>query len=72
MKQTGLQLALEKAGSQVRLAEVCGVTQPTVWGWTNKGNKRVPGEYVLTIERELGLSRHDIRPDLYPREGTAA
>ncbi len=71
MKTTGLKLALDKAGSQSRLAEICGVTQPTVWGWINKGNARIPGEYVLTVERELELSRHDLRPDLYPREDAA-
>lgn len=71
MSTPGLQLALEKAGSQSRLAEICGVSQPTVWGWINKGNGRIPAEYVLTVERELGLSRHDLRPDLYPREDAA-
>lgn len=71
MSKSGLQLALDKAGSQSRLAEVCGVSQPTVWGWINKGNARVPGEYVLLIEKELDLSRHDVRPDLYPREDAA-
>lgn len=72
METSGLQLALAEAGSQSRLAEICGVTQPTVWGWINKGNARIPAEYVLMIERELGLSRHDLRPDLYPREDAAA
>lgn len=68
MEKTGLQLALDKAGSQSRLAEVCGVSQPTVWGWINKGRAQLPAEYVLSCERELGISRHDLRPDLYPRE----
>jgi DNA-binding transcriptional regulator YdaS (Cro superfamily) len=27
-----------------------------------------PAESVLTIERELGISRHVLRPDLYPIE----
>lgn len=32
--------------------------------------KRVPAEYVLAIESILDgeLTRHDLRPDLYPRE----
>lgn len=72
MNTPGLQLALAKAGSQSRLAEVCGVSQPTVWGWINKGAGRVPAEYVLAIEAQLDVSRHDVRPDLYPREGAAA
>lgn len=72
MITSGLQAALDKAGSQVRLAEVCGVSQPTVWGWLNKGSGRIPGEYVLSIERELGVSRHLLRPDLYPPDEAVA
>jgi DNA-binding transcriptional regulator YdaS (Cro superfamily) len=72
MSTPGLQLALDKAGSQVRLAEICGVSQPTVWGWINKGSGRIPAEYVLLIERELGLSRHVLRPDIYPATDAAA
>ena len=26
----------------------------------------LPGEFVLSIERETGVSRHELRPDLYP------
>lgn len=72
MTKTGLQLALDAAKSQSRLAEVCGVSQPTVWGWINKGRGQLPAEYVLTVERELEVSRHVLRPDLYPREDAAA
>lgn len=71
MITSGLQLALDKAVTQQRLAEVCGVSQPTVWGWINKGSGRIPAEYVLLVEKEFGLSRHDLRPDLYPREDAA-
>lgn len=72
MSTTGLQLALDKAGSQVRLAEICGVSQPTVWGWINKGNGRIPAEYVIAVEQATGVSRHDLRPDIYPRADAAA
>ena len=72
MSNDGLQVALDKAGSQSRLAEVCGVTQPTVWGWINKGRNKLPAEYVLTVERELGVSRHLLRPDIYPPAERAA
>lgn len=27
---------------------------------------RIPAERVLDIERETGVSRHELRPDLYP------
>lgn len=72
MSEKGLVRALEKAGSQSALARICGVTQPTVWGWINAGRKMLPGEYVLSVERATGVSRHDLRPDLYPRDEDAA
>jgi DNA-binding transcriptional regulator YdaS (Cro superfamily) len=72
MITTGLQAALDKAGTQAKLAEVCGVSQPTVWGWINKGNGRIPAEYVLAVEEKLGLARHDLRPDIYPAPDQAA
>lgn len=68
----GIHLALDKAGSQVRLAEICGVKQPTVWGWLQTKSPRLPAEYVLKVEAELGLSRHDLRPDIYPLADEAA
>lgn len=71
MTKTGLQLALEKAKTQSRLAEICGVTQPTVWGWLNKGRGLLPAEYVLKVEAETGISRTRLRPDLYPPEMAA-
>jgi DNA-binding transcriptional regulator YdaS (Cro superfamily) len=43
------------------------VTQPRVWRWVNQA-KQLPAEYVLTAERLYGVSRHDLRPDIYPRE----
>ncbi|MAO79608.1 MAG: cytoplasmic chaperone TorD [Nocardioides sp.] len=67
-----LQLALDKAGSQVRLAEICGVSQPTVWGWLKTKKPRLPAEYVLKVEAALGVSRHELRPDIYPAQDAAA
>lgn len=73
MSNQGLQLALGAIkNNQSELARICGVSQPTVWGWINKGRGIIPGEYVLSVEKETGVSRHDLRPDLYPREDAAA
>jgi len=33
---------------------------------------RVPAERVLPIEKVSGVSRHELRPDLYPLEQAAA
>ena len=65
--QTALRQAVAQAGSQAALAKICGVSQPSVWEWLNKG-KSLPAEYVLKVEAATGVSRHDLRPDLYPRD----
>jgi DNA-binding transcriptional regulator YdaS (Cro superfamily) len=62
-----LETALERAGSQSALARLCGVSQPAVSKWV-RGRKHLPAEHVLTVERATGVSRHLLRPDLYPAE----
>jgi DNA-binding transcriptional regulator YdaS (Cro superfamily) len=51
------------------LGSVFGIDKSTVMRWENG---RVPAERVLEVERITGVSRHDLRPDLYPREERAA
>jgi len=65
-----LKLAVEKAGSQAKLAEICGVSQTAVWKWL-QSCKMLPGEYVLTVEAELGIPRHLLNPKFYPLETVA-
>lgn len=60
-----LQAAVEKVGSQSAFARMLGVSQPTVWKWLQSA-KRLPAEYVLQVERETQVSRHHLRPDIYP------
>tara|TARA_R110002072_G_scaffold38314_4_gene110888 strand:- start:1415 stop:1723 length:309 start_codon:yes stop_codon:yes gene_type:complete len=62
-----LTVAVQQLGSQSALARLCEVSQPTVWKWLHKA-KRVPAEYVLAIEAATNVSRHELRPDIYPRE----
>jgi TorA maturation chaperone TorD/DNA-binding transcriptional regulator YdaS (Cro superfamily) len=59
--------AIAIVGGQTQLARLLGVKQANVWHWLNKAG-RVPGEYVLAIEKATGgqVRRHDLRPDLYP------
>ncbi|HEX2794685.1 MAG TPA: helix-turn-helix domain-containing protein [Croceicoccus sp.] len=61
-----LEKAVELAGGQSALARVCDVAQPSVWKWL-QSSKRLPAEHVLAVEAETGISRHDLRPDIYPR-----
>lgn len=66
-----LQTALRVAGSQVQLARVCGVKQPSVSLWI-KHSKPLPAECVLKVEAATGVSRHLLRPDIYPVEAPQA
>jgi DNA-binding transcriptional regulator YdaS (Cro superfamily) len=55
------------AGDQSKLGRALGVAQATIWRWLNQ-SKQMPAEYVLRAEALYGVSRHDLRPDIYPRE----
>ena len=56
--------AVRVAGSQSALGRLLGKRQSTIQGWLKTG--RVSPEYVLQVERVTGISRHELRPDLYP------
>lgn len=60
--------AKDIAGGQQQLADICGVVQSAVWKWINIIGQVPKGEYVIRIEAATGISRHDLRPDIYPRE----
>lgn len=62
-----LKQSAEAYGSQQAMADDLGVTQPTVWRWLNQ-SKQLPAEYVLRVEAATGVSRHHLRPDIYPVE----
>ncbi len=62
-----LLLAIDKAGSQAEIARIAGVSTTAVWKWV-QSSKRVPAEFVLKVEKATGVSRYDLRPDIYPRE----
>ena len=62
---TYLEQAIAVAGGQSALARAIGVAQQNVHGWLRKSGGRVPAEHVLAIERATGVSRHDLRPDVF-------
>ena len=62
MRGTGLQQAIDAAGGVSALARALGLSQPTVSAW-----RRAPSERVLAVEAATGVSRHVLRPDLYPQ-----
>lgn len=66
-----LRLAVQIISSQSATGRLLGVTQATVWKWLNK-SKLLPAEHVLKVEAATGVSRYDLRPDIYPRESIPA
>ena len=61
---TSLQRATEAVGGAGKLADALGIRVQAIYQW--KG--QIPHRRVLDVERITGVSRHDLRPDLYPKE----
>ena len=57
--------AITICGSQGALARICTCTAPNIWQLV-KRKRRLPAEYVLAVEAKTGISRHELRPDIYP------
>lgn len=71
--ETSIEQAVRLAGGQTALAKALkgkhpNVKQQNVWKWLRA--KRVSAEFVLAIEAATGVSRHDLRPDIYPTTDT--
>lgn len=62
-KSESLMRAIERAGGQASFAKLIGVTAQAVSQWNE-----VPPLRVLEVERVSGVSRSELRPDLYPLE----
>ncbi|MGT2513439.1 YdaS family helix-turn-helix protein [Sphingomonas panni] len=52
-------------GNLSAIARRIGTSQQRLWYRLDKGYD-CPAELVLPLERETGVSRHVLRPDLYP------
>ncbi|MBA6150106.1 transcriptional regulator [Pseudomonas putida] len=63
MSPSSLDTAIAQAGSGAALAKAVGVSPMAVSHWKVRG---VPARHVLHIESVTGVSRHELRPDLYP------
>jgi DNA-binding transcriptional regulator YdaS (Cro superfamily) len=55
-----------KVGGFAALARKLGISRQAVDQW-----KRIPAERVIEIEKLSQISRHELRPDLHPRESVA-
>lgn len=60
MRDPGLNRAIDAAGGVVQLARKIGIAQPSISNWN-----RVPAERVIAVEAATGVSRQQLRPDLY-------
>lgn len=65
--ETALDRAIAAAGSQSALARKLGVSQNAVSRW-QRGLSPLPAEHVQAVEAATGISRHELRPDIYPHD----
>jgi DNA-binding transcriptional regulator YdaS (Cro superfamily) len=52
--------AVAKAGGPSKLSDVLGISRQAIEQWTV-----VPPKHVLRVEEASGISRHELRPDIY-------
>lgn len=77
-----LDKAIDLAGSMAELARRVGkikknpkVKNSHIWNWRNR-DEEVPADMVLAVEEAVAghaeaPTRHELRPDLYPKEKVA-
>jgi DNA-binding transcriptional regulator YdaS (Cro superfamily) len=66
METSNLQTLLDQNGLRlIDLARRLGLNKATITRWSQGA---VPAEKVLLVERETGIPREKIRPDIYPPE----
>lgn len=58
------QEAVRRASSQSAFARLTGATQQSVSNWL-RHSKPLPGDFVVAAERETGVSKHLLRPDIF-------
>lgn len=63
---SGLNKAIEFAGSQQKLSILIGISSMAVSKWVKSG--KVPTDRVLNVEKLTGVPRTELRPDIYPPE----
>lgn len=69
MKKTPVERAIEAGGGITKVAKHFEVSLQAIQKWRQLS--RVPADKVLELERLSGVSRHELRADIYPRESSA-
>lgn len=62
---SALAKAVREAGSQSAFGRLINTPQPTINGWL-KRKALLPAQHVLLVEERTGVSRHELRPDIFP------
>lgn len=70
MKLSPIQRAVRNYGTQAALAKVLGVQPAAVSQWVTR-HRPVPAKHCISIERASGVSRHELRPDVFGRANVA-
>jgi TorA maturation chaperone TorD len=60
LRDAGLNRAIDAAGGVAQRARSICIAQPSVSNWN-----RVPAQWVIAVEAATGVSRQQLRPDLY-------
>jgi len=71
MANEALAKACANVGGQKALADLIGTSQAQVWYWLERSKNGAAAEYVLRIEEKANVSRHLLRPDIYPLDQQA-
>lgn len=71
MSKRAIKRAIRIAGGERQLAEKIGSSPQLVRYWHTFSKKGVAANMVLKVEAVTGVSRHDLRPDVFPREDAA-
>jgi TorA maturation chaperone TorD len=67
MRDASLDRAIDVAGGVAQLARKIGIAQPSVSNWN-----RVPAARMIAVEAATGISRQELRPDLYRESENSA
>jgi len=62
MDKNPLQTLVDEVGSY-RLAKMIGVKHPTIHSWLRAG--RIPANRAIAVETITGISRYELRPDVF-------
>lgn len=65
--ERALKRAVKAAGGKTAFARILKSYPQKVHYWV-EFKKQLPAEFVLIAEAATGVSRHDLRPDIYPPE----